>query len=442
MSQSTHEGAEARLVEFQQRDPHAGAVLKEEEVMDVLHERCAGIDVHKDLIVACRWIVTGGTVDKETRSFGATTRELQELAAWLKEKEIIELAMESTGVYWIPVWNVLEEEGFKLCLVNPAHFKNVPGRKSDVKDAEWLAKLMSNGMLRASFIPPPPQRELRDLVRTHRKFTQERTRQVQRMQKVLQGCNIKLDSVLSDIAGASGLAIIRGIIAGESDPEKLVNLVRGRLKATRSQLVDALRGRADAHTRFMLQLHLDTYNDLQAKLDRLEQKIDEALVPFADAVELLQTIPGVAADLARIIVAEIGVDMSRFPTPGHLVSWAGLCPRLDESAGKVGSRKVLKGNKWLKTALRQGVYAAMRCKKRNYFQAQYHRIKGRRDGRKATTTVAASILTAVHAMLTQAKPYRDLGNVYYLKRDKEKLVARLARQARELGYELQPQQAA
>lgn len=410
--------------------------------MDVLHERCAGIDVHKNLIVACRWIVTGGTVDKETRSFGATTRELHELAAWLREKEIVEIAMESTGVYWIPVWNVLEEESFKLCLVNPAHFKNVPGRKSDVKDAEWLAKLMSNGMLQPSFIPPPPQRELRDLVRTHRKFTQERARQVQRMQKVLQGCNIKLDSVLTDISGVSGLAIIRGIIAGESDPEKLANLVRGKIKASRSQVIDALRGRADAHTRFMLELYLDTYNDLQAKLARLEQRIDEALIPFADAVELLQTIPGVAAELARIIVAEIGVDMSRFATPGHLISWAGLCPRLDESAGKIGSRKVRKGNKWLKTALTQGVWAALRCKKRNYLQAQFHRIKGRRDGRKATTAVAASVLTAVHAMLTQAKPYRDLGNLYYLKRDKEKLVARLAHQARELGYELQPHQAA
>lgn len=442
MSQSTREGAEARLVDFQQRDPHAGALSKEEEVMDVLHERCAGIDVHKDLIVACRWVLTGGKVDKEIKSFGSRTHDLQELAAWLGEKQIVEVAMESTGVYWIPVWNVLEEEGFRLCLVNPAHFKNVPGRKSDVKDAEWLAKLMSNGMLRASFIPPPPQRELRELVRTRRKYSQEQTRQVQRMQKVLQGCNIKLDSVLSDTSGVSGLAIIRGIIAGESDPEKLASLVRGRTKATRSQLVEALRGRPDAHARFLLELHLDTYNDLQAKLDRLAQKIDEALVPFADAVALLQTIPGVAAELARIIVAEIGIDMSRFPTPGHLVSWAGLCPRLDESAGKVGSRKVLKGNKWLKSALAQGVFGALRCKKQNYFQAQYHRIKGRRDGRKATTAVAASILTAVHAMLTQAKPYRDLGNVYYLKRDKEKLVARLARQARALGYELQPKLAA
>jgi transposase len=192
----------------------------------------------------------------------------------------------------------------------------------------------------------------------------------------------------------------------------------------------------------MLELHLDTYNDLQAKLARLEKKINEALVPFADAVELLQTIPGVAAELARIIVAEVGIDMSRFPTPGHLVSWAGLCPWLDQSAGKIGSRKVRKGNKWLKTALSQGVWAALRCKKRNYFHAQFHRIKGRRDGRKATTAVAASILTSVYAMLTQGKPYRDLGNVYYLKRDKEKTVARLPRQARELGYELQPQQAA
>lgn len=410
--------------------------------MDVLHERCAGLDVHKDLIVACRWITIGGTIERDLRSFDAKMSGLLELAAWLKEKEIVEVVMESTGVYWIPVWNVLEEEGFKLCLVNPAHVKNVPGRKSDMKDAEWLAKLMSHGMLRPSFIPPPPQRELRDLVRAHKKFTEECTRQVQRMQKILETCNIKLRSVLTDTAGESGLAIIRALIAGVSDPEKLADLVRRRIKATRSQLVDALRGRVDDHARFLLELHLDTYKELQAKLKRLDQKIDEALVPFAEAVKLLKTIPGVADGVARTIVAEVGTDMSRFETPGHLVSWAGLCPRLDSTAGKVRSRKILKGNKWLKVALIQAVWGALRRKTRNYFQAQYHRLKGRRDGRKAVIAVAASILTAVHAMLTQRKPYRDLGNIYYLKRDKEKTVAYLARQARALGYELQPQQAA
>ena len=410
--------------------------------MDVFHKRCAGLDVHKDMIVACRWTDTGGTVERDLRSFDAKMSGLLELAAWLKEKEIVEVVMESTGVYWIPVWNVLEEDGFKLCLVNPAHFKNVPGRKSDMKDAEWLAQLHSNGMLRPSFIPPPPQREVRDLVRVHKKFTEECTRQVQRMQKILETRNIKLRSVLTDTAGESGLAIIEALIAGESDPEKLANLVRRRIKATRSELVDALRGRVDEHARFMLELHLDTYKELQAKLKRLEQKIDELLAPFAEAVKLLKTIPGVADGVARIIVAEIGTDMHRFPTPGHLVSWAGLCPRLDSTAGKIRSRKILKGNKWLKVALIQAVFGALRCKKRNYLQAQYHRLKGRRDGRKAVIAVAASILTAVHAMLTQRKPYRDLGNIYYIKRDKEKMVASLARQARALGYELQPQQAA
>jgi transposase len=410
--------------------------------MDVFHERCAGLDVHKDLLVACRRITTGGTVERDIRSFDAKMSGLLELAAWLKEKDIVEVVMEATGVYWIPVWNVLEEEGFKLCLVNPAHFKNVPGRKSDMKDAEWLAQLHSNGMLRPSFIPPPPQRELRDYVRAHKKFTEECTRQVQRMQKILETCNIKLRSVLTDTAGESGLAIIRALIAGVSDPEKLADLVRRRIKATRSQLVDALRGHVDVHARFMLELHLDTYKELQAKLKRLDQKIDEALAPFREAVKLLKTIPGVADGVARIIVAEIGNDMSQFPTPGHLVSWAGLCPRLDSTAGKIRSRKILKGNKWLKVALIQAVWGALRCKKRNYFQAQYHRLKGRRDGRKAVIAVAASILTAIHAMLTQHKPYRDLGNIYYIKRDKEKMVAYLARQARALGYELQPQQAA
>jgi transposase len=409
--------------------------------MEVLHERCAGLDVHKDLIVACRWITIGTKVEKDIESFGTKTRELQRLAGWLREKEIVEVVMEATGIYWVPVWNVLEEEGFKLSLANPMHVKAVPGRKSDVKDAEWLAKLMSIGMIRPSFVPPPPQRELRDLVRTLKRFTEEHARQVQRLQKTLQACNTKLDSVLTEIDGASGLAIIKGIIAGETDPEKLASLVKRKIKATREQLVEALRGRPNAHTRFMLKLHLDTYNDLQEKIERLEHQIDELLVPFADAVALLRSIPGIASGLARIIVAEIGVDMSRFPTPGHLVSWAGLCPRLDRSAGKSRSNKILKGNKMLKGTLLQGVWAALRCKKRNYLQAMYHRIKARRGSLKAAVAVAAQILTIVHAILTQRRPYRDLDNLPHLKQDKAKTIARLARRARELGYELMPQAA-
>lgn len=410
--------------------------------MEVLHQKCAGLDVHKDIIVACRRVVEGADLRSEVRSFGATTRGLEELAAWLGEVGITEVVMEATGVYWIPVWNVLEEQGFALTLVNPQHIKNVPGRKSDVKDAEWLAKILAHGLVRASFIPPAPQRELRDLVRIHKQFIQDRTQQVQRMQKVLQSCNIKLDSVISDICGMSGLAIINALIAGQTDPDKLAGLVDRRVKASRKTLVEALRGRVSAHSRFMLKLHLDTHADLQAKITRIEAQIDEALRPFDEAAALLMTIPGVGPGLARIILAEVGVDMSRFPTSGHLVSWAGLCPRLDESAGKIHSRTVRRGNRYLKTALCQGVLAALRCKKKSYLQAQYLRLRARRDGRKAIIAVAASILTAVHAMLTNAKPYRDLGNHYFIKRDEQKAVARLARKARELGYELQPLQAA
>ena len=412
--------------------------------MEVLHPRCAGLDVHKDIIVACRRQVDGRGVRQDVQSFDATTRGLLELAAWIGEWEITEVVMESTGVYWIPVWNVLEEQGFKLTLVNPQHVKNVPGRKSDVKDAEWLAKLLAHGMVRGSFIPPAPQRELRDLVRTLRHFIQDRTQQVQRMQKILQSCNIKLDSALSDITGASGLAILKAIIAGESDPDKLAGLANRRIKASHKELSEALHGRVNEHSRFLLKLHLDTHNDLEAKIERLEAQIDQvlhALPPFAEALALLQTIPGVGSGIARTILAEVGVDMSRFPTAGHLVSWAGLCPRLDESAGKVRSRKVRIGNKHLKSVLCQGVLSNLRCKKKNYLQALYHRVKGRRDGRKATIAVAASMLTAVHAMLTSAKVYRDLGNHYFIKRDEQHVVARLARQARDLGYELQPKAA-
>lgn len=410
--------------------------------MEVLHPRCAGLDVHKDLIVACRRRIANGKIESEVQSFDATTRGLTELATWLGEFEIVQVVMESTGVYWIPVWNVLEEQGFTLTLVNPQHIKNVPGRKSDVKDAEWLAKILAHGLVRASFIPPAPQRELRDLVRTLRHFIEDSGQQVQRMQKVLQSCNIKLDSVLADITGASGVAIIEALIAGESDPNKLAGLVHRNVKAPRKTLVEALQGRVNVHSRFLLKLHLDTFRDLQAKIERIEAQIDEALRPFEQALALLSTIPGVGPGLARTIIAEVGVDMSRFPTAGHLVSWAGLCPRLDESAGKVRSRLVRKGNKHLKTALCQGVVAGLRCRKKNYLQAQFHRLKARRGGGKAIIAVAATILSSVHAMLTSAQPFRDLGNQYFLKRDQQKVVARLARQARELGYELQPCEAA
>lgn len=409
--------------------------------MRLLHPSCAGLDVHKDVIVACRRYIRDDKAIAEVKSFGSTTRELLRLADWLEETRTTHVVMESTGVYWKPVWNILVEQ-FELLLANPKHVKNVPGRKSDVKDAEWLAELLAHGLVSPSFVPEPPIADLRKLTRTYRQLTRERAQHVQRIQKHLQACNIRLDSVLSDIQGWSGRRMLKALCDGQSDPRKLAALAHKRVKATQDELAEALEGKVDLATRFLLSTHLKLIDVLDEQLAALEREVDKALAPFAEAVALLKTIPGVKDNTASVIIAEIGVDMSRFKTPGHLVSWAGLCPRLDESAGKRRSNKLRDGDKWLKSALCQAAWAAQRCSRKGYLQAQFWRIRARRGEKKAIMAVAASMLTAVHAMLTQRCTFRDLGNDFFDRKNETHTVERLKRRLAGLGYEVELRRAA
>lgn len=408
--------------------------------MEVVHARCAGLDVHKDLIVACRRKALNKTARRETESFGTTTAELMRLSAWLADWEVTHVVMESTGVYWKPVLNVLGGD-FELIVVNPQHVKALPGRKSDVKDAEWLAELLTHGLVRPSFIPEPPIQGLRDLTRTHKQITRQRVSHVQRIQKHLQACNIRLDSVLSDVHGMSGMRIVRAIVDGETDPAKLASLVF-RVKASREKLIAALDGRVTPTTRALLRTHLDMIESADKNLAILEKEIDALLVPFSEAVALLETIPGVGHATACTIVAEIGVDMTRFPSPGHLVSWAGLCPGLNESAGKKRSSKLKKGNPWLKPALCQAALAAQRCTRRSQLHDLYFRVRSRRGAKKAVMAVAASILTSIHAMLTNHAPYHELAHQHRAPKNKQRAVAHHTRRLAELGFQVELRPAA
>jgi transposase len=401
--------------------------------MEVLYPRCPGLDVHKATVVAAVRLVAGGEVTREVRTFATTTAGLLELAAWLAESGCTRVAMEATGVYWRPVWHVLAEGGFVLVLANPAQVKNVPGRKTDVNDATWLAELLAHGLVRASFVPDAPTQELRSLLRTRKRLAREKASHVLRLQKTLEDANVKLDGVVADLLGKSGRAMLEALVAGETDPGKLAALAHPRLGATPGRLREALRGRATAHHRFLLRLHLDQVDALDAAIARVDREVEERLAPFRAAVDLLTSIPGVGPLAARVIVAEIGLDTGRFPSAGHLVSWAGLCPRNDESAGKRRSVRLRKGAPWLKTTLVQCAWAASR-KKASYLQAQYHRLRGRRGAKKAVCAVAASILTAAYHMLKGGTAYRDLGPDHFDRRSKEVQARRLLRRLADLGY--------
>ncbi len=403
--------------------------------MEVLHARCAGLDVHAKTVVACIRVASGRTVTYEHRTVATHTRGLLELADWLTAHEVTHVAMEATGVYWKPVWHVLEE-GFALVLANAMHIRNIPGRKSDKNDATWIADLLAVGLIRSSFVPPAPIHELRDLTRTRKQLVREITRHTQRLQKTLEDANVKLSEVISDILGVSGRAILTALIAGETDAERLADLTTGRLKATRSELVDALCGRVTAHHRFMLQLHLTQVAAVEAAVVAVEARIREALAPFRAAVSLLTTMPGVSETAAAVIVAEIGDHMATFPSAGHLLSWAGLCPRLDESAGKRRSTRTRVGAPWLKTTLIQIAWAASR-KKQSYFQAQFLRLKSRRGPKKAIVAVAASMLTAMYYMLRDGTEFHDLGDQHYAQRDKTRVAKRLIQRLRDLGMEVE-----
>lgn len=401
--------------------------------MDLLHACCAGLDVHKDTVVAGVRLASGGPVRTEVRSFGTTTPQLLALSAWLAEQGCTHIAMEATGVYWRPVWHILSDGEFTLILANAAHVKNVPGRKTDVADALWLADLLAHGLIRPSFVPEAGTQEMRALLRTRKQLVREQASHVQRMQKTLEDANLKLSSVLTDIRGKSGRAIIEAMIAGQTDPEQLLLLVHRGVKAAPEKITAALTGRITERHRFLLRLHLRQIDALDDALDEIDAEVERGLDPFRGAVSLLRTIPGVSELTAQVIVSEIGTDMSRFPTAGHLISWAGLCPRNDESAGKRRSSRLRNGAPWLKTTLVQCAWAATR-KKASYLQAQFQRLRHRRGPKKAVCAVAASMLTAAYHMLRNGTFYQDLGADHFRKTTPEATAARLAAQITKLGF--------
>lgn len=408
--------------------------------MKTLHKRCAGLDVHKVEVVACLRCISKRKVEREVRRFPTTTQGLLELVEWLERGGCTQVAMEATGVYWKPVWHILEGR-FALILANAAHVKNVPGRKSDVNDATWLADLLAHGLIRASFVPPPPIQELRDLTRTRKQLTREIVQHAQRIQAVLEEANVKLSSVITDTLGPSGRRILKAVISGEADADKLAELGSQRLGCTRAALVEALTGRVREHHRFLLAQHLRTIEQLEESVADFDARIEAALAPFRDIVERLKDVPGLGSTAVETIIAEIGLDMSLFPTAGHLLSWAGLVPRLDESAGKRRSTRIKKGAPWLKPVLVQCAWAATR-KKNSYFQAQFLRLKARHGAKKAAIAVAASILTTVYHMLNDGTCYRDLGPQHFAHRNPAKTVAKLANRIRNLGYHVEIRAAA
>ena len=401
--------------------------------MDTLFTRVAGLDVHLKVIqVAVRCRQESGQLVKQVRSFGTMTRDLRALADYLRSLGVTHVAMESTAVLWKPVWNILEGL-FTLLLVNPRHLKKVPGRKTDVSDAAWLAELLAHGLIRASFVPDGQTQELRALLRTRKQLVRERTRHTQRIHKTLEDANIKIDGALSDILGKSGRAMLEAMIAGESDPVRLAALAHRNVKASQGELEQALRGRVTAHHRFLLKLHLGQVDHLDGAIATVDGEVEASLAPFRTAVELVSTIPGVSALSAEVIISEIGLDMGRFPTVGHLISWAGLSPRNDQSAGKRRSTRMRKGAQWLKTTLVQCAWAA-KNKKSSYLQAQFRRLLSRRGPQKAICAVAASILTAAYHMLKDGTCYQDLGPEHFNRRSKTTHSQRLVRQLQRLGY--------
>ena len=404
--------------------------------MEVLYPRCCGLDVHKETVVACLRLVIDGKVVKEVRTFSTTTASLMGLSDWLSENQCTHIAMEATGVYWKPVWHILSHDDFELVLANAAHVKNVPGRKTDVKDADWVSDLLAHGLIRASFVPDSPTQEMRTLLRTRKQLSREKSSHILRIQKTLEDANIKLDSVITDVMGLSGRKMIEALIAGQKDPAKLARLADHRVRASQETLREALRGRVTKHHRFLLRLHLNQIDALDAAISKIDREVEAGIAPFRTAVEQVTSIPGVKDLSARAIISEIGIDMSRFATDAHLISWACLCPRSDESAGKRRSNRIRKGSPWLKTTLVQCAWAAARTKG-SYLQAQFHRIRSRRGVKKAIVAVAASILIAIYHMLKNGTMYQDLGPNHFDRRTKERQKNRLVQRLAELGYAVQ-----
>lgn len=407
--------------------------------MRIVHEYCAGLDVHKKTVVASIIVLQeGGAWYEETRTFGTMTGDLLSLSDWLMGYGVTDVAMESTGEYWKPVFNILEEN-FQVILVNAQHLSKVPGRKTDQGDAQWIAELLQYGLLQPSFIPPPGQRELRELTRFRSTFVRERATLANRVQKVLESANIKLASVASNVLGVSGRAMLEAIIAGEENTQAMADLAKGRLREKRELLVQALAGRVKAHHRFLLTELLCEIDYLDDAIGRFDEQVQEYGRPFEEAVDLLDTIPGVARQTAEVIVSEIGIDMSRFPTAAHLAAWAGVAPGNHESAGKRYSGRKRNGNKALGSALNQAAHAAAKSKD-TYLNAQYHRLARRRGRKKAIVAVAHSILTICYYLIQRHEPYRELGADFFDQRSPELTKQRLVNKLEHLGFQvtLQP----
>ena len=410
--------------------------------MDVIVERAGALDVHKASVMACvRVPAERGRREEHIAQFSTTVQGLLGLRDWLAAHRVTQVAMEATGVYWKPVWAILEDD-FALMLVNARHVKQVPGRKTDVSDAAWLTRLLEAGLLRASLVPPKPMRDLRDLTRYRKAQIRDRQREANRLHKVMQDTGIKLDSVASDLLGKSGRAMLDALVAGTTDPEVLAELARGQLRKKLPALREALEGRFSAKHALIVGQILAHIDFLDEAIDRLSEAIEEQLGPFGQAqVDLLCTIPGIQRRAAEVIIAETGADMTKFPTAGHLASWAGVCPGNDESAGRRRSGRTTKGSKWLRQTLTECAKAASRTND-TYLAAQYARTRSRRGANRATTAVAHSILIACWHMLQTGETYRDPGGDYYQRRDPARATKRLVAQLERLGHTVTLQEAA
>jgi len=402
--------------------------------MEVVYKRCAGLDVHKETVVACVMIREGGEVQKEIRTFRTMTADLLLLHDWLQAQGVSHVAMESTGIYWKPIFNLLEGI-FEVLLVNAAHIKTVPGRKTDVKDCEWIADLLSHGLLKGSFIPPEDIRDLRDLTRYRKSLTDERVREVNRLHKLLETANIKLSSVASDVMGVSGMYMLQALLSGNTDPEALADLAKGKLRKKLPLLRKALEGRFRPHHRFMLGEILVHLDYLDESIERLSKEIENHIAPFFQEIALLDTIPGVDRKIAEAIVAEIGVEMNRFPSDRHLASWAGLCPGNNESAGKRKNGKTRKGDRWLKRNLIEASLAISRTKD-TYLSALYHRVARRRGAKKAAVAVAHAIIRIAYHVISQKTPYREFGADYFDRLNETYIKHSFIKRLESLGYEV------
>lgn len=404
--------------------------------MEAVYSCVAGLDVHKNTVVVCVRRLDGrGQVSKQVKTFTTMTRDLLELGDWLSQQAVTHVAMESTGVYWKPVFYLLEGRVAEILLVNAQHIKNVPGRKTDVKDCEWIAQLLQCGLLRGSFVPPVEIRQLRDLTRQRTQLVADRARVANRIQKVLEDANIKLGSVATDVLGVSGRAMLEMMIRGEDDPEVLADLAKRRLRAKLPQLRQALRGKVTEHHRFLLRTLLEQVDAVDRLIASYSDRINQEMAPFAQARDRLQTIPGVSQRTAECMIAELGIDMNHFPSAAHLASWAGLCSGMNESAGKKRSSKTRKGSRWLRQTMVQAAWAASHTKA-TYLTAQYRRLAPRRGRKRALIALAHTILGIAYHMLKNGSVYTDLGPDYFERRDAGRLTRHLVDRLERLGHKV------